>query len=220
MELKCPQCGKWMAVSQEELVIHDCQVVCPQCLAVCHYEGNTLVVRNDSDAPYRYNVSVEPTTQHDSSRFCHSCGKQLPSGISFCPYCGADLNAPFDNAAQSQPAATKPQPAPQPQPAATKPQSAPQPQPASKPQRAGESKSSQPEPQPEPRREQRSSSSTPVQDKLRSMAPHYSDMHPRLHQNGTMPGTAFKIFAYAAIIILLALLAYIIFAGASIDIPA
>ena len=74
MELKCPQCGKWMAVSQEELVMHDCQVVCPQCLSVCQYEGGALVVRNDSDAPYRHNAVVE-SSKTETARFCHSCGK-------------------------------------------------------------------------------------------------------------------------------------------------
>ena len=96
MELKCPQCGKWMAVSQEELLIHDCQVVCPQCLAVCLYEGGELVVRDDSYAPYRHNAAVE-SDKREVTKFCHSCGKKLPEGISFCPYCGVDLSAPFES---------------------------------------------------------------------------------------------------------------------------
>ena len=96
-----------MAVSLEELVMHDSQVVCPQCLAVCQYENNKLVARDDSDAPYRHVATVEHNTKRDSSNYCHSCGKQLPAGISFCPYCGADLAAPFDKAesAPQQPAA-------------------------------------------------------------------------------------------------------------------
>ena len=58
-----------------------------------------------------------------------------------------------------------------------------------------------------------------MQDKLRSMAPRYHSEHPRIHQNGSMPGLAFKIFAYTAIIVLLALLVYIIVAGSSIEMP-
>ena len=104
MELKCPQCGKWMAVSQEELVLHDCQIVCPQCLAICHYENGALVVKDDSDAPYRHNASVS-TQPADSTKYCHSCGRKLPEGISFCPYCGVDLKTPFE---------TEPEPAPAP----------------------------------------------------------------------------------------------------------
>ena len=178
MELKCPQCGKWMAVSQEELVIHDCQVVCPQCLAVCSYEGGVLVVRDDSDAPYRHTapvVKTQPKIQTETSRFCHSCGKELPEGISFCPYCGADLKAPFDGKKAAAPEATVPKPEP---------------------------------------------SHTPVrkpEDKLRNVPRQYSSVHPRLHQNGTMPGPLFKFVAYTIIIALIALLIYIIIAGASIE---
>ena len=201
MELKCPQCGKWMAVSQEELVIHDCQVVCPQCLAICRYEGNTLVVRDDSDAPYRSNATVE-TSKRDDSKFCHSCGKQLPSGICFCPYCGADLNAPFSRSEQPEPQPVK-QPEPEPVKEVVKPV---------------EEKRAAPEPKPV-RQAPRNQANT-VEDKLRSMAPHYSSVHPHIRQNGTKPGLAFKLFAYTAIVLLLALLVYIIIAGASIEMPA
>ncbi len=193
MELKCPQCGKWMAVSQEELVIHDCQVVCPQCLAVCSYENGALVVRDDSDAPYRHTVSVE-TPKQDNSRYCHACGKQIPAGISFCPYCGVDLMAPF-NGAPSQPAVTEPaEPAPEPVMPAAPAEEKPQRQSASRRQPAHQ-----------------------VEDNLRSMTHHYSTMRPHLHQNGTMPGRTFKIVAYAAIVVLLLVLVCIIVAGLDIE---
>ncbi len=108
MELRCPQCGKKMVMSQEELVIHDSQVVCPQCLAVCRYIDGALVVKDDSDAPYRHTASVDvASSKQESTKFCHSCGKKLPSGIKFCPYCGADLSAPFS---QPKTADVKPEP--------------------------------------------------------------------------------------------------------------
>lgn len=200
MELKCPQCGKWMAVSQEELMMHDCQVVCPQCLAVCHYEGGALVARDDSDAPYRHNASVDTSVEHDASRYCHSCGRKLPDGISFCPYCGVDLKAPFDNA----------EPAP-----ASKPEAAPQAKPASQPQAA-----TQPDVAPQPERSRPAaprSHASQVEDKLRTMPHRYKAMQPHLYQNGTMPSTAFKVFAYIVIALLLILLAYIIYAGMSLE---
>ncbi len=209
MELKCPQCGKWMAVSQEELVIHDCQVVCPQCLAICHYESGALVVRDDSDAPYRHTASVSTEApQHESSRFCHSCGKQLPAGISFCPYCGADLNAPFDEPKPEAPIQPVPEVKPvAPTPAPVQAQAQPQ-QPAP----AKERPKREPKAEPKP-------TSNHVEDKLRTMTRHYSSAHPHLHQNGTMPSTAFKVVAYVIIALLLALLVYIIIAGASIEMP-
>ena len=201
MELKCPQCGKWMAVSQEELLTHDSQVVCPQCLAVCLYENGGLVVRNDSDAPYRHNATVESEKVEtvETARFCHSCGKQLPPGISFCPYCGVDLSAPFETAA----------PTPEPKPA---------PKPAPKPVRE-QDKPAAPVSQPRQQSEaSRQRSSSPVEDKLRTITHHYGgSMHHAHHQEDAMPGTAFKVFAYIAIIVLLALLAYIIIAGLSIE---
>lgn len=198
MELRCPQCGKWLAVSQEELVIHGSQVVCPQCLAVCRYEGDALVVKDDSDAPYRHTANAD-TVSHAHSKFCHSCGKQLPGGISFCPYCGADLSAPFE---EPQPVnkVDKPQPAVEPAKAVEAPQ----------PVKTEPAK-------PAASRPKRQSSSNHVEDKLRTMSRHYNNMHPQLHQNGTMPGRTFKIVAYAIIVLLLALLAFIIWAGISID---
>ena len=188
-----------MAVSQEELVMHDCQVVCPQCLAVCQYEGGVLVVRDDSDAPYRHTAVVD-TPKRDDSRFCYSCGKQLPAGISFCPYCGADLNAPFDK--QEEPA---PQIHHTPEPQPIEPKREPEPQ------RDRPIKEEKPQHQDQP--------ASHVEEKLRTIAHHYTSTQPRLHQNGTMPGPAFKFFAYTAIILLLVLLVYIIYAGLSIETP-
>ena len=195
MELKCPQCGKWMAVSQEELVIHDCQVVCPQCLAVCLYEGGKLVVRDDSDAPYRHTANAG-TVSTEKSKFCHHCGKQLPSGISFCPYCGADLKAPF-NAEEPKPEPKQSEPAPV----------------QEKKRPVEEVK----QPAATPRQQQHVQQSTMVEDKLRTMNHRYKTMHPHIHQNGTMPSKTFKIVAYVMIAILLILLIAIIFAGSSID---
>ena len=187
-----------MAVSLEELVTHDSQVVCPQCLAVCLYQNGKLEARDDSDAPYRHTATVDTATKHDSSKFCHHCGKQLPAGISFCPYCGADLSAPFDkqeNSTIKQPV-KEPQPQVKPQPVQEKPQPA-----VRKPQAAAA-------PQDDRNR---------VEEKLRTVSRHYTSVHPRLHQNGTMPSLAFKIFAYAIIAILLILLVVIIVAGNSLE---
>lgn len=180
-----------MTVSQEELVIHDSQVVCPQCLAVCLYDGNGLVVRNDSDTPYRHTASAK-TAGHDVTRFCHSCGKQLPGGISFCPYCGADLKAPFKP--------VQPEPVVEQQPPVVEQLLEPvieedQPQPAASPRQQSAS----------------------MEDKLRTMTHRYKSTQPHLHQNGTMPGTAFKIVAYTIIVALLALLVWIIIAGINIE---
>ena len=198
MELKCPQCGKWMAVSQEELMTHDCQVVCPQCLAVCRYEGGSLVVRDDSDAPYRHTASVSTSVQEDKSRFCYSCGRKLPEGISFCPYCGVDLKAPFEEA----PASAKAEPK-QPSAPASSPTAATKQEPSQSSRKVEEST-----PRPQTAR---------FEDKLRTMPHQYKATQPHLHQNGTMPSIAFKVVAYITIAVLLILLVYIIYSGMSIE---
>ena len=186
-----------MAVSLEELVLHDSQVVCPQCLAVCRYTNGALVVSDDSDAPYRHTASVDHNTSHDSSKYCHSCGKQLPDGISFCPYCGADLAAPFDvNDTPAQPQRQQ-QASPAPQPVKEAPQ------PAGKQQKVKE--------------KQQAPAHNHVEEKLRTVSRHYTQVHPQLRQNGTMPGTAFKVVAYAVIAILLILLVLIIIAGNALE---
>lgn len=191
MELQCPQCGKWMAVSKEELLQHDCQVVCPQCLAVCLYENDKLIVRDDSDAPYRHTATVVEPPKADT-RFCHSCGKQLPAGIRFCPYCGADLEAPFDMVAPASAPAPKPEPVVE------------EKRRAEKPEKPSKSPS-------------RQSTAQPVEEKLRTIAHSYNGSGIHLQQHGTMPSTAFKVVAYTVIALLLALLVYIIIAGNSIQ---
>ena len=190
-----------MAVSLEELVMHDSQVVCPQCLAVCQYENNKLVARDDSDAPYRHTATVDSSTKRDSSNYCHSCGKQLPSGISFCPYCGADLGAPFDK---------KEEPAPKPE------VKKPEPEPEVKPEPVKE------KPKPAAVKKPQAATVVPqdrnhVEEKLRTVSRHYTQKHPQLRQNGTMPGTAFKVIAYTVIAILLILLVVIIIAGNALE---
>ena len=198
MELKCPQCGKWMAVSQEELLIHDCQVVCPQCLAVCQYENGGLVVRDDSDAPFRHNAIVDNSKTEATAKFCHSCGKKLPEGISFCPYCGADLSIPFEEPKAKPAVAPAPETPREPEPVV----------------RQEHKETPKKEPQPV---EQHVQTAPRMENTLRNMPRHYSSMHPKLQQHGTLPSRGFKIFAYIAIFLLLLLLVFIIIAGANIE---
>ena len=196
MELRCPQCGKKMVMSQEELVIHDSQVVCPQCLAVCRYIDGALVVKDDSDAPYRHTASVDiASSKQESTKFCHSCGKKLPSGIKFCPYCGADLSAPFS---QPKTADVKPEP--------------------SRAQTAVQEKKPAAKAERTPQPEQRQLSHNQVEDKLRTISRRYNNgMRPQLHQNGTMPSRTFKIVAYCVILVLLIVLVCFIVAGLNIE---
>lgn len=182
-----------MSISQEELAIHDHQVVCPQCLAVCRYHDGALSVRDTSEQPARRSPGRSTSIQ-EATRYCHSCGKQLPRGIKFCPYCGADLMAPFI-ATQAEPAATATVGTVEPQP-------------------AKKGKPATIEPQPKPATGQ---SGNKVEDKLRTIPHRYNRAGIHLHQNGTMPSKTFKTVAYLVIALLLLLLVGIIIAGNMIE---
>lgn len=197
MELQCPQCGKWMEVSQEELVIHDSQVVCPQCLAVCRYENGTLVARVDSETMSRHTATVG-STNRDSIKYCSSCGKQLPGGISFCPYCGSKINHPANPGSVVD---VKPEPVQVPKTVKT--------EKAEEKPREEKKKSVEKAPQP--------SQSSHVEDKLRRINRQYTNKSIHLHQNGTMPSKTVKAIAYTIIALLLVLLVCIIVAGLSLE---
>ena len=188
-----------MNVSQEELVIHDSQVVCPQCLAVCRYVDGQLVVRDDADTPVRHTVKAHSVTA-GVAKYCHSCGKQLPSGIRFCPYCGVDLKAPFD----TMPRVVEPRTA-----EPVKPAEPANPDKAKKPEKENKEAVTVTAP--------KRKSNNQVEDKLRTVTHHYKSNSVRLHQRGTMPGKVFKIVAYSIIFLLLVLLVVIIIAGNSIE---
>ena len=83
----CPRCGKRVAVSSEELSLHDGVVVCPQCLAVFDENG----VR-ETPQPGRVRVAQSQpqpqATAVDEVTYCRHCGKPLVSDANFCPYCG------------------------------------------------------------------------------------------------------------------------------------
>lgn len=198
MELQCPQCGKWMEVSQEELVIHDSQLVCPQCLAVCRYENGGLVARIDSETMSRHTATVGATNR-DNIKYCSSCGKQLPGGISFCPYCGSKINHP--NAAGS---VVEVQPEPVVQEPSVKKIKKIEEQPQEKTKKAVEKV---------PQHLQ----SSHVEDKLRRINRQYTSKSIHLHQNGTMPSKTVRAIAYAIIALLLILLVCIIIAGLNIE---
>ena len=139
--------------------------------------------------------TIDSSKTEAAARFCHSCGKKLPSGIKFCPYCGADLSAPFS---QPKTADVKPEP--------------------SRAQTAAQEKKPAAKAERTPQPEQRQRSHNQVEDKLRTISRRYNNgMRPQLHQNGTMPSRTFKIVAYCVILVLLIVLVCFIVAGLNIE---
>lgn len=87
IQVTCPQCGKALSMTLEELSTHGGRVVCPQCLGEFVPSGIEL----PASEPARVDGAAPPVL------FCHSCGEHLPAAdLRFCPYCGVELfsNAP------------------------------------------------------------------------------------------------------------------------------
>ena len=85
MKTLCPQCGKELDVSLEELSLRDGLVVCPQCLTSYQaVEPGTLT----PPATKNGGAKTVPTM-----RYCPHCGESIGEGINFCPYCGGNLHA-------------------------------------------------------------------------------------------------------------------------------
>lgn len=127
MEKKCPRCGKIVVVSAEEVAMREGVVVCPQCLAVFDMDGNVRHKAQQGTARHLEEASEQSpapiAAEQDAFSFCHECGKPLPQGIKFCPYCGIKLGVvPAAVAAdpvvvhdepQDAPADAEPQPEPE-----------------------------------------------------------------------------------------------------------
>lgn len=101
MLFECPQCGKVIDMTLEELALSKKVVVCPQCLNEFLAQGVDIPA-----SMLRTNVA---TTRASRQLYCHSCGESLPvAGLKFCPYCGASQNlaAPAASAVDKPVAAT------------------------------------------------------------------------------------------------------------------
>ena len=85
MLFECPQCGKIIDMTLEELALSKKVVVCPQCL-------NEFLAQ-DVDIPASMLRTNVATKSAHKQLYCHSCGESLPmAGLKFCPYCGASQN--------------------------------------------------------------------------------------------------------------------------------
>ena len=83
MLFKCPQCGKVIDMTLEELALSKKVVVCPQCL-------NEFLAK-DVDIPASMLRTNIATQSAHKQLYCHSCGESLPvAGLKFCPYCGTE----------------------------------------------------------------------------------------------------------------------------------
>lgn len=92
MLFKCPQCGKVIDMTLEELALSKKVVVCPQCL-------NEFLAK-DVDIPASMLRTNIATQSAHKQLYCHSCGESLPvAGLKFCPYCGASQNLAAASAA-------------------------------------------------------------------------------------------------------------------------
>lgn len=86
-----------MHVSDEEVALHGGSVVCPQCLAV--YTVGDVDVSPDAVIASRTATATEPAISYG---YCYSCGKKIPAGINYCPFCGKSLSQEAIAAMQQQ----------------------------------------------------------------------------------------------------------------------
>lgn len=94
MEYKCPQCGKVILLSHDELVSQGHLVVCPQCLsefevAPAAPDAEKLGEGASGYGRHTVDISVQPANRQAYATFaCTVCGNQLQSNFNFCPFCG------------------------------------------------------------------------------------------------------------------------------------
>ena len=85
MLFECPQCGKVIDMTLEELALSRKVVVCPQCL--------NEFLAHGVDVPASMFRTTATAKSASKQLYCHSCGESLPvAGLRFCPYCGASQN--------------------------------------------------------------------------------------------------------------------------------
>lgn len=100
MLFECPQCGKIIDMTLEELALSKKVVVCPQCLNEFLAQGVDIPA-----SMLRTNVA---TKSAQKQLYCHSCGESLPvAGLKFCPYCGASQNLAAQAAAVEEAVASQ-----------------------------------------------------------------------------------------------------------------
>lgn len=92
MEQRCPECGKLLQISAEELHLHGGVVVCPQCLSEFH----TGDLPAEVDASTLLSRSLKVVPEHLTYTYCHQCGMKIPQGVHYCPYCGHMLKVVGD----------------------------------------------------------------------------------------------------------------------------
>ena len=95
MLFECPQCGKIIEMTLEELALSKKVVVCPQCLNEFLAHGVDIPA-----SMLRTNIA---TRSAQKQLYCHCCGESLPvAGLKYCPYCGAAQNLAAPAAAAPQ----------------------------------------------------------------------------------------------------------------------
>ena len=92
MIYKCPNCSKEIELSDDELQSQGNLIVCPCCLS--EFPGDPTKPGATGNATPHYVYSTPGVAQPDTVSYCRFCGAQLNGTCNFCPVCGNRLIAP------------------------------------------------------------------------------------------------------------------------------
>lgn len=97
MKRTCPECGKKMYISPEELEARNGVAVCPQCLAMFYPNGRPEDDNTDANPGGHHGRADRTVGDAHTYRYCYRCGEQLPGNVPYCPYCGEHLSERTDD---------------------------------------------------------------------------------------------------------------------------
>lgn len=160
-------------------------------LVVCPQCLNAYQAVEAGTLPAVHGTKVDDPAAHPPKRYCPHCGQDIGHGINFCPYCGGSLHTDEDSATGMETHQVTNQPAAQPNP------------PHTTERHSGKTSHHRQENRPK---------TTQAFD-WKPMIPSYRLDRQRQHEPASL---GFQAFAFAVIIALLTLLAFIIYHGMSL----
>lgn len=97
MKYKCPQCGKEVELSDDELNKQGNIIVCPCCLSEYVGDPSKPHASQKPHEQYSYGNPMPGIAMQTTVSHCQYCGAQLSGKCNFCPVCGYRLSISVTN---------------------------------------------------------------------------------------------------------------------------